>query len=119
MGQPTEHEAHELPTRDMADEIDRLADAADANAQEHELTFWEALRLYPKGVLWSIVMSTGVVMEGCQARRHALRPAGVSTGVWDPCQGQLVPDFGAMANGLEQRLRCWSAYRSPPRWLPE
>jgi len=68
MGQPTEHEAHELPTRDMADEIDRLADAADANAQEHELTFWEALRLYPKGVLWSIVMSTGVVMEGYDAK---------------------------------------------------
>ncbi|KAL3954156.1 hypothetical protein ACCO45_012112 [Purpureocillium lilacinum] len=52
----------------MADEIDRLADAADANAQEHELTFWEALRLYPKGVLWSIVMSTGVVMEGYDAK---------------------------------------------------
>ncbi|KAF2016909.1 sugar transporter [Aaosphaeria arxii CBS 175.79] len=41
-----------------------LEDAQDANAQEHDLTFWEALRLYPKGVFWSIAMSSAVIMEG-------------------------------------------------------
>ena len=45
-------------------EIERVAEAQDANAQEHDLGFFEALKLYPKGVFWSIVMSTAVVMEG-------------------------------------------------------
>ncbi|UNI17019.1 hypothetical protein JDV02_003399 [Purpureocillium takamizusanense] len=62
MGQPTE--ARQPQTGDMADEIDRLDDAADANAQEHELSLSQALRLHPKAVLWSIAMSTGVVMDG-------------------------------------------------------
>jgi SP family general alpha glucoside:H+ symporter-like MFS transporter len=47
-----------------ATEIERLADVQDANAQEHDLTFYQALKLYPKGVFWSIAMSTAVVMEG-------------------------------------------------------
>ncbi|UKZ46994.1 hypothetical protein TrVGV298_001205 [Trichoderma virens] len=41
-----------------------ISDAQDANAQEHDLTFFQALSLYPTGVFWSIVMSTAVVMEG-------------------------------------------------------
>ncbi|KAM0255861.1 hypothetical protein ACHAQJ_005366 [Trichoderma viride] len=45
-------------------EFERISDAQDANAQEHNLTFFQALSLYPKGVFWSIVMSTAVVMEG-------------------------------------------------------
>jgi SP family general alpha glucoside:H+ symporter-like MFS transporter len=48
----------------QATEIERLADAQDANTLEHDLTFFEALKLYPKGVFWSIVMSTAVIMEG-------------------------------------------------------
>ncbi|KXT11957.1 hypothetical protein AC579_1012 [Pseudocercospora musae] len=46
-------------------DIERLPDAAaDANSQEHDLTFWKALRLYPKGVFWSLIMSTVIIMEG-------------------------------------------------------
>jgi MFS transporter, SP family, general alpha glucoside:H+ symporter len=48
----------------QASEIERIADAQDANAQEHDLSFFQALELYPKGVLWSIIMSTAVIMEG-------------------------------------------------------
>ncbi|KAL7788953.1 general substrate transporter [Trichoderma ceciliae] len=48
----------------QASEFERISDAQDANAQEHDLTFFQALSLYPKGVFWSIVMSTAVVMEG-------------------------------------------------------
>lgn len=44
--------------------IDRHAEIRVANAQEHELTLFQALRLYPTGVFWSMVMSTAVVMEG-------------------------------------------------------
>lgn len=55
-----------IPTMETspATEIERLADVQDANAQEHDLTFYQALKLYPKGVFWSIAMSTAVVMEG-------------------------------------------------------
>jgi SP family general alpha glucoside:H+ symporter-like MFS transporter len=45
-------------------EIEQLANAQDANAFEHDLTFFQALKLYPTGVIWSIVMSTAVIMEG-------------------------------------------------------
>lgn len=44
--------------------IERIPDAAGANAQEHELTFWQAFRLYYKGVFWSLIISTVIIMEG-------------------------------------------------------
>jgi SP family general alpha glucoside:H+ symporter-like MFS transporter len=62
MGHPTPSE----PVAEMAvaSEVELVANAQDGMAQEHELTFFEALKLYPRGVFWSIVMSTAVVMEG-------------------------------------------------------
>ena len=45
-------------------EVERLADAQVGTAQEHELGFFQALKLYPKGVFWSIAMSTAVIKEG-------------------------------------------------------
>ncbi|KAK4946083.1 hypothetical protein LTR10_014885 [Elasticomyces elasticus] len=62
MGQPDTFD-HATKTQDTT-EVDRLAEVRVANAQEHELTFFQALRVYPKGVFWSMVMSTAVVMEG-------------------------------------------------------
>lgn len=44
--------------------VEQLANVEDAAAQEHDLGLFQALRLYPKGVLWSIIMSTAIVMEG-------------------------------------------------------
>ncbi|EME82914.1 uncharacterized protein MYCFIDRAFT_136338 [Pseudocercospora fijiensis CIRAD86] len=38
--------------------------ANEANDQEHTLTFWAALRLYPKGIFWAFAMATAVIMEG-------------------------------------------------------
>lgn len=43
---------------------DRLVDAKDAIAYEHHLTLGEALRLYRKAVLWSLTLSTTIIMEG-------------------------------------------------------
>ncbi|KAH8819018.1 general substrate transporter [Xylogone sp. PMI_703] len=62
MGPPVVSDAAAPATQTT--EVSRLADAIDGSAQEHELGFFEALRLYPKGVFWSIVMSTAVIMEG-------------------------------------------------------
>lgn len=39
-------------------------DARDATEREHNLTIRDALRLYPKAVMFSIAFSTAVIMEG-------------------------------------------------------
>lgn len=38
------------------------AAAAEAVYQEHTLTFWEAIKLYPTAVGWSLFVSIGVIM---------------------------------------------------------
>ncbi|KAE8442761.1 hypothetical protein EG329_002849 [Mollisiaceae sp. DMI_Dod_QoI] len=43
---------------------DLSAEAKDATAKEHEMGFWQAIKLYPKAVGWSILLSTAIVMEG-------------------------------------------------------
>ncbi|KAF5984319.1 major facilitator superfamily transporter [Fusarium coicis] len=47
-----------------ATQLDWIADAQDANAQEHDLKFWDAVKLYRKSVLWALLMSTAIFMEG-------------------------------------------------------
>ncbi|EGU88776.1 hypothetical protein FOXB_00698 [Fusarium oxysporum f. sp. conglutinans Fo5176] len=39
-------------------------DAAAETERQKSITFSEAIRLYPKAVLWSIILSTSIVMEG-------------------------------------------------------
>lgn len=39
-------------------------DAQAATAKEHSMSLWKGLRLYPKAVGWSILLSTAIVMEG-------------------------------------------------------
>lgn len=41
-----------------------LSDAEDATHLEHELTLIQAIKLYPKAVGWSVLMSTALVMDG-------------------------------------------------------
>jgi len=40
------------------------AEAQDATNKEHSMGFLQALKLYPKAVGWSILLSTAIVMEG-------------------------------------------------------
>lgn len=40
------------------------ADAHAATDHEHRMTFLQAIKLYPKAVGWSVVLSTAIVMEG-------------------------------------------------------
>ena len=47
-----------------ATEVEVVANAQDATLQEHDLGLREAIRLYPKSIFWSLVMSTAVIMEG-------------------------------------------------------
>lgn len=38
--------------------------AQQAADQEHAMTFSQAIRKYPKAVLWSVLLSTSIIMEG-------------------------------------------------------
>lgn len=39
-------------------------EAKDATQKEHNMSFMQAIKLYPKAVGWSILLSTAIVMEG-------------------------------------------------------
>jgi MFS transporter, SP family, general alpha glucoside:H+ symporter len=39
-------------------------DAARGTQQEHDMTLWHSLKLYPKAVGWSVFLSTAIIMEG-------------------------------------------------------
>lgn len=39
-------------------------EALHAAKDEKEMTSWKALRLYPKAVGWSVVLSSALIMEG-------------------------------------------------------
>lgn len=41
-----------------------IHDAQAATTKEHSMTLWEGLRLYPKAIGWSVLLSTAIVMEG-------------------------------------------------------
>lgn len=39
-------------------------DAQMATIKEHQMSLWQGLKLYPKAVAWSVLLSTAIVMEG-------------------------------------------------------
>lgn len=49
-------EVRRLSTHENAEE------AREAIEIEHQLSFWDAVKLYPKAILWSMYFSLGVVM---------------------------------------------------------
>lgn len=40
------------------------ADSKDATVNETTMSVGEAIRLYKKGIMWSVILSTAIVMEG-------------------------------------------------------
>lgn len=44
--------------------VQEFEEAKNAAKQEHELTVRDALRLYPKAIIFSIIFSSAVIMEG-------------------------------------------------------
>lgn len=51
-----------VDVRKISTEKDVAEDVAEAVAIEHTLTFWEAVKLYPKAIGWSMYFSLGVIM---------------------------------------------------------
>lgn len=48
----------------MDDHKQTLADGKNAAQQEQTMTLWQGLRLYPKAVAWSVLLSSTLIMEG-------------------------------------------------------
>ncbi|KAF9885307.1 hypothetical protein FE257_013024 [Aspergillus nanangensis] len=49
----------------MPPDMDRVIDDARiATAKEHKMSLWQGLKLYPKAVGWSILISAAIIMEG-------------------------------------------------------
>ncbi|KAK8079066.1 maltose permease MAL61 [Apiospora phragmitis] len=43
---------------------DLIRDAKLATEKEHSMSLWQGIRLYPKAIAWSVLISTCIVMEG-------------------------------------------------------
>jgi SP family general alpha glucoside:H+ symporter-like MFS transporter len=48
----------------VSPEKELLHDAKEATDQEHQLSFLNAVRLYPKAIGWSVLLSAALIMEG-------------------------------------------------------
>jgi len=102
------------------EKLDEFAEARAANHHEHELTVVQALRAYPFAVLWSLLVSMSVIMEGYDtiligslygypaykhhfgfydptARTYVIKGAWMSALGSGPVAGSV---FGAFINGL-------------------
>lgn len=56
------YEEHEQHHKGAADKI--INDARMAADKEHNMTLWQGVKLYPKAIGWSVLISTCIVMEG-------------------------------------------------------
>ena len=57
-----------FPARDQLDHTKSMNEvvqnAKNASDKEHAMTLWQGIKLYPKAVAWSVLISTCIVMEG-------------------------------------------------------
>jgi SP family general alpha glucoside:H+ symporter-like MFS transporter len=60
----TEKKEDEVPVevRKLSTHGEHAEEIAEAVAVEHTLSFWEAVKLYPKAIGWSMYFSMGVIM---------------------------------------------------------
>ena len=59
---PDQHGQHELARRKARDLL--IHNAKSATDKEQSMTLMQGIRLYPKAILWSVLISTCIVMEG-------------------------------------------------------
>ncbi|KAJ5109432.1 hypothetical protein N7456_006107 [Penicillium angulare] len=58
------HEEMATQDREVQGWMGLAEDARNATIQEHRLTFFEAVKLYPKACLWTMVVSLVVILDG-------------------------------------------------------
>ncbi|PSN70674.1 maltose permease MAL61 [Corynespora cassiicola Philippines] len=59
---PVDDHDNEQFQKDAADKV--INDARLATEKEHSMTLWQGVKLYPKAVAWSVLISTCIAMEG-------------------------------------------------------
>ena len=73
-------------------DADQLADEArQASAKEQQMTLWQALKLYPKAVGWSMLLSSTLIMEGYDL---ALLGSLYASNSFNEKYGSFNPDSG-------------------------
>ena len=77
---------------------DTIGNAKLASDKEHRMTLWQGIKLYPKAISWSILISTCIAMEG-----------------YDVC---LLNNFYAFSqfNRKYGELQPDGSYQVPARW---
>lgn len=55
----------DIPEKITAEDVVKR-NAKFAADKEHAMTLWQGIRLYPKAVAWSVLISTCICMEGYQ-----------------------------------------------------
>lgn len=48
----------------ITDLVDATKNARQATDEEHQLTAWQAVKLYPRAILYSVILSFAIIMEG-------------------------------------------------------
>lgn len=58
---PVKEEPPQGPAAPMAKVVENAKAAAQ---KEQKMTLWQGIKLYPKAVVWSVIISTTIAMEG-------------------------------------------------------
>src|SRR5689334_90480 len=85
---------------DGADAVTTINDAQTATAKEHSMSLWQGLKLYPKAIGWSILLSTAIIMEGYDV---VLMGSFYAMDSFNKVYGNLQPD------GTYQMSASWQA----------
>lgn len=84
------------------------AEAKESTELEHNMSFMEAIKLYPKAVAWSVLLSTAIIMEGYDvvllASFYALPKFNKKYGVLTPDGTYTVP--APWKSGLSNGALC-------------
>ncbi|KAJ5343664.1 uncharacterized protein N7506_003488 [Penicillium brevicompactum] len=101
----TSAEGHVLPAHS---DLKTSTEAHAAIDKEHNMTPWQALKLYPKAVAWSLLLSCAIIMEGYDV---VLMGSFFAFPAFNEKYGELMSDgkYGLAASwqaGLTQAMSC-------------
>lgn len=66
-----------------------ISDARNATEKEHNMSLWQGIKLYPKAIAWSVLISTCIAMEGYDI---SLINNFYAFGTFNQKYGELLPD---------------------------
>jgi hypothetical protein len=74
---PVDNDALHFPAADLLDKSaatrDLTYNAKRATEKEHNMTLWQGIKLYPKAVAWSVLISTCIAMGTWSPARTVVR----------------------------------------------